>query len=550
MRSGRRHGGRGATKRELELLVRERTAELELAIEQMESADTIIDRWTLDGVIHYMNDFGLKTFGYTAEEVLGKRSVFSIVPDDPDRLAEWVAVRQQLEEDPFRNVHSELQCRHKDGSPVWVAFRNRPILDADDRIVEVFSVGIDITERKLRETELAAENRRMVDELAIGRDIQRSMLPEGSPTFGGRDDFTVRAILEPAREVGGDFYDFFLVDDRHLCVCVGDVSDKGVPAALFMAVTKTLIASRGSNDPIPPSILGHVNDELCRRNEQSMFVTIFLGVLDTATGAFEYANAGHNPPVVRRVDGTLELLDARHGPVAGVIPGFDYGSDTVVLAPGDRIVMFTDGVTEAMDPDQVAFGDDRLLALLAELEGDLDAAVAGVFDAVSTHTGSADAYDDVTVLALAFNGFVGDGVAEMDVSVDRELAAVPPVLDRLDGWMIERVVGDGDRRAVLTVADDLLANVIEHGDGDGPIAASIVLAEGRITLGVEDAGRPFNPLEVPRPDIAAPLEERPIGGLGIHLARSLMHEHEYDRVAGRNVVRVTRWLEGPEGDGG
>ncbi len=537
----------GPSRRELELLVRERTAELELAIEQMESADTIIDRWTLDGVIHYMNDFGLQTLGYSAEEVVGRRSIYSIVPDDPERLAEWFAVRDQLEANPHRNVHSELQCKHKDGSPVWIAFRNRPILDADDRIVEVFSVGIDITDRRLRESRLAADNRRMVDELAIGREIQLSMLPDGAPEFPMHDEFTVRALLEPAREVGGDFYDFFLIDDRHLCVCVGDVSDKGVPAALFMAVTKTLIVSRGSNDTCPASILRHVNDELCRRNDQSMFVTIFIGVLDTQTGTLRFSNAGHNPPIVRRADGNLDVLDPRHGPVAGVVEGFDYRSDEAVLHPGDQLVMYTDGVTEAMDPDNVAFGDDRLLAVLGGPVPDPTTTVEVLFDAVTAHAGERDAFDDVTILVLAFHGQGRLPSAGCELILDHDRAAIAGALDRLEQWMAERDTPDEDRRALLTVADDLLTNAIEHADGSAPVVTTLAITDGWLEFTVSDEGSPFNPFEVEVPDTDAPLEDRRAGGLGIHLARSLMDRHEYDRTSGRNVVRVSRKINGAGG---
>jgi sigma-B regulation protein RsbU (phosphoserine phosphatase) len=543
-RSGR---GSGSSRRELELLVRERTAELELAIEQMESADTIIDRWTLDGVIHYMNDFGLRTLGYTVDEVVGRRSIHSIVPDDPDRLAEWIAVREQLEADPHRNVHSELQCRHKDGSIVWVAFRNRPILDGDDNIVEVFSVGIDITDRKLRESRLVADNRRMGDELSIGREIQLSMLPDGAPEFPGHDEFTVRAVLEPAREVGGDFYDFFLIDDHHLCVCVGDVSDKGVPAALYMAVTKTLIASRGRDDGSPSSIIRHVNDELCRGNDQSMFVTIFVGVLDTRTGTFEFTNAGHNPPILRRADGTLDVLDARHGPVAGVLEGFEYGCDGIVLDPGDQVVMFTDGVTEAMDPDDVAFGDDQLLAVVGQPAADPAVTVRRLFDAVAAHTGDRDASDDVTILALGFHGAAPRTSEEFVITLDHDLTAMDDVIDLLARWMVGRGVADDDRRALLTIADDLLANAIEHTGGGELIEATLAIEGGRLVFTVRDDGPAFNPFEADSPDTTASIEDRRIGGLGIHLARALMHEHEYDRVSDRNVVRVSRRIGDPGG---
>lgn len=549
MRLGRRRWVRGTSRRELETLVRERTAQLELAIDQMESADTIIDRWTIDGVIRSMNQFGLETFGFTEEEVVGQRAMGSIVPDDPERLAEWVAVREELLANPYSNAHSELECRRKDGSPVWIAFRNRPILDADDNIVEIFSVGIDITERRLREARLAAEKRRMEDELNIGREIQLSLLPERFPAFPDRSEFTVHAALEAAREVGGDFYDFFLVDGTHLCVCVGDVSDKGVPAALYMAVTKTLINSRGANDLSPASILTHVNDELCKRNGQSMFVTIFLAVLDTRTGEFRYSNAGHNPPYLTRSDGSVFAISDRHGPAAGIIPGFAYRSDALHLHPGDTVVMFTDGVTEAMNPDRELFGEERLEELLISAgTAQASEVVDRIFAEVAAHSATADPSDDVTVLTVAFHGGRSPARAQLDLTLHAGTGAIGSTLERFDEWMDERSVPDHARRATLVIADDLLNNVVSHaGDGRAPtIEASLELDDQRVQLTVTDDGPPFNPFLVETPNVATRIDERDVGGLGIHLVRNLMEEHHYSRLADRNIVRVARRLAEPE----
>ena len=171
---------------------------------------------------------------------------------------------------------------------------------------------------------------RMEQELNVGHDIQMSMLPLEFPPFPERSEFSLHATLKPAREVGGDFYDFFFVDDDHLCLVVGDVSGKGVPAALFMAVTKTMIKSQATDDPSPASIITRVNDDLSADNPASMFVTLFIAIVNTRTGEFRFTNAGHNPPYILRGD-KLECLDQRHGPIIGAVEGVAFREDRASL---------------------------------------------------------------------------------------------------------------------------------------------------------------------------------------------------------------------------
>ena len=202
---------------------------------------------------------------------------------------------------------------------------------------------------------IEAQKERMQDELNIGREIQMSMLRQDFPVYPDRDEFDLAATILPAREVGGDFYDFFFVDQDHLCLCVGDVSGKGVPAALFMAVTKTLIKSRASSDDSPASIMTYVNDALCEGNEACMFVTLFLAFVNVKTGALVYSNAGHNPPNLKRRSGNVERLSDRHGPVAGAMEGLAFKESAINLEQGDALVFYTDGVTEAMNPEGALF---------------------------------------------------------------------------------------------------------------------------------------------------------------------------------------------------
>ena len=277
---------------------------------------------------------------------------------------------------------------------------NPPILQARVKTHLALKQSMD----SLQETSaaLASAKQRMELELNVGRDIQTSMLPTAVP---GRGEITLCASMEAAREVGGDFYDYYMLSDDELCFCVADVSGKGVPAALFMAMSKTLIKSRATDDKAPAKVLTRVNAELSEDNPECMFVTVFLAVLNLRSGQLRFTNAGHNPPLIRRASGEVELLCDRHGPVVGIMPGEEYGESTVTMAPGDVILVFTDGVTEAMDVDDGLYGDDRLLHVMqSAADSSAQAIVDSVNASVEDFAAGAEQADDITMIAARYNG--------------------------------------------------------------------------------------------------------------------------------------------------
>lgn len=261
---------------------------------------------------------------------------------------------------------------------------------------------------KVRETTAARE--RIESELEVARQIQMGILPRMLPPLPDAREFSLFATLRPARKVGGDLYDFFYLDEFHYCFIVGDVSDKGIPAALFMAVTQTLQRSEAEKLREPGPLVSRINELLSRNNETMMFVTYFLGILDVRTGEVRYTNAGHNPPCIRRAGGALELLSTRHGPALGVVPGTVYGSGSVQLGDGDAFVLYTDGVTEAENPGHDPFGSGALLRVLAYCP---DSSPAGlgeeILQAVDRFAGEAEQADDITLLILRFNAFAEKG---------------------------------------------------------------------------------------------------------------------------------------------
>lgn len=250
-----------------------------------------------------------------------------------------------------------------------------------------------------------AAKERIESELGIAHDIQMSLVPRTFPPFPERREFELHASLVPAREVGGDFYDFFFVDDRRLCIAIGDVSDKGVPASLFMALTRTLLRAIGREPGMGPAeIMSRLNEEIAAENEKCMFVTAFCAFLHIETGAFEYCNAGHNPPFVVRPAGPEELPGTR-GVALGVAAGIPYTSAAIRLGPGDAVFLYTDGITEAMDPERTQFGAVRLAAILAENPGRGCRELIGcVAEGVGTFRRDAGQSDDMTMLALRYRG--------------------------------------------------------------------------------------------------------------------------------------------------
>jgi phosphoserine phosphatase RsbU/P len=404
---------------------------------------------------------------------------------------------------------------------------------------------------------------RMEEELRVGHDLQLSMVPRTFPAFPKRDDVSVHATLRPARELGGDFYDFFFVDADHLFFCVGDVSDKGVPAALFMAAAKTLIRARSADDPSPASLVTYVNAELARDNDACMFVTLFAGRLDTGSGDLVYTNAGHDPPFVRGADGALQRLEERHGPVAGAAPSVAYSESRRRLAPGDVLVAFTDGVTEASDAGARLFSEERAAEAIRSA-GVVSAAavVERLGAAVEAFAGRSAQADDITILALQFRPPLHEAALDGDLppvvetvvihNHTADLDAIEAVLDRLAeraGLPLETMA------QIRVVCDEVLANVISHGFPDGAeheIEVRVALAGRRLVLTVSDDGVPFDPLAAPPPDTSLPLERRAIGGLGIHLVRQLVDEVTYGRRGDRNVLTLMKTVDrrAPVRDGG
>ena len=251
---------------------------------------------------------------------------------------------------------------------------------------------------------VTAEKERISTELHMANQIQESMLPSIFPAFPERSEFDIYATMDPAREVGGDFYDFFLIDDDHLCMVIADVSGKGVPAALFMMISKIIIQSCAMLGRSAGEILTKTNEALCSNNRMEMFVTVWLGILEISTGRITAANAGHEYPAVM-TDGEFELFKDKHGLVIGGLDGVRYKEYELKLRPGDKMFLYTDGVAEAMNSEKELFGTDRMLdALNKEPQEKPQQILKNVRDAVDTFVGNSEQFDDLTMLCFEYKG--------------------------------------------------------------------------------------------------------------------------------------------------
>jgi phosphoserine phosphatase RsbU/P len=284
-----------------------------------------------------------------------------------------------------------------------------PVIRSRDEIGELTS-SFSLMQEKLREyiqdlrTQTAAREK-IESELKIAHDIQQGIIPKIFPPFPNRSDIDIHAVLIPAREVGGDLYDYFLVDDDVLAFAVGDVSGKGVPASLLMAITRTLFRSRTQKNMKVNEIIEAINSDLCLENENVMFVTFFLGLIDLKNGELHYCNAGHNYPYILYKNGETKWLEQTHGTPLGLFPDKKYGSDTVKVNRDDLLLLYTDGVTEAMNKAGDLFGDDRLMQLLEQHDHDwtVSKVTQKILDDIAGFAAGAEQTDDIAILALSYN---------------------------------------------------------------------------------------------------------------------------------------------------
>ena len=380
---------------------------------------------------------------------------------------------------------------------------------------------------------------RLNGELEAAANMQRDMLPRERPE---REEFDIGAAMHPAKEVGGDFYDYFMVDEDHLAVVIADVSGKGVPAALVMAISKMLIKDHTKMGMPVKEVFNEVNRLLCEGNETNVFVTAFLGVLELTTGRFTYVNAGHNPPLLRLGDGGFRYLDVPSGMLLGIFEKFRYGQSELIMAPGDRFFLYTDGVTEAMDPQDTLYGTDRLREYLnAHENADADKVLEGLKADIDAFSGAREQCDDITMLMLDFLKPSEPGrVTERRFDAGEE--SLDAVIDFTKEMLADKPVPKKVATQILTAVDEIFTNIASYAypEGNGSVWLSVSVDENTVRLRFTDSGIAFDPMQTEDPDVDMPADEREIGGLGIFLVKKTMDRIAYARKDGKNVLKLQK----------
>ena len=392
----------------------------------------------------------------------------------------------------------------------------------------------------LEQDAITKKTSRIDSELSLARDIQKGMLPYTFPAFPDHDEFDLYALMHPAKEVGGDYYDFTLIDKNHLAFVMADVSGKSIPASLFMVVSKTLMKSQANNNLKPSEIFYNVNKALCDGNTMGLFVTAWMGIIDLETGVVTYANAGHTPPVIVR-NGEPEILSCKPCFILGGMEGMQYPDFEIQLNKGDIIYLYTDGVTEAENVNNELYGTERLLnAIRKNSDCDMQNLCDNIEKDIHEFEEGNEQFDDLTMLAFRYNG--ND---RREIIVPAIVNNIERVTDFINGKLHERKVPLKIQTQLDVVIDELMSNIAKfayRGKKTGNVSVSIDFDEKAVSMTFRDSGMPFNPIEQTDPDVNAPIEKRKIGGLGLFLVRKTMDELNYEYKDGQNILTIKKYL--------
>lgn len=401
-------------------------------------------------------------------------------------------------------------------------------------------------------------------ELNIARNIQMAMVPKIFPAYPDRPELDVFANLIPAKAVGGDLYDFFLEGDD-LLFCIGDVSGKGIPGSLFMAITCSLFRTIGKQTKSPAAIASTLNDTIAENNEENMFVTMFIGCCNLKTGDFVCCNCGHNAPATNGVVADRSPLTIVPGPDVhflgtaptnipiGIIPGYLYQEARMHVTSGVKMFLYTDGVTEAENPAKELYGDDRLLSTIFNYHGQVPAreSVEGIRHSLIGFTEGAEQSDDITMLCFRYIG-PADSYVEIPADQKPYTLVIPNKVEDMAslGPFIEEVseaFGLSNEVAFqLNLAlDEAVANAVNYAypDGvEGPVVIKVAKCDSSVVFTMIDGGIPFDPTQAGDVDTTLSVEDRPIGGLGIFLIRNMMDSIAYRREDGKNILTMIKNL--------
>lgn len=402
------------------------------------------------------------------------------------------------------------------------------------------------------------EANRYKKDLELANQIQLSVLPSDFPAFPERKEINIYATYVPARQVGGDFYDFYFLDQEHIAFVIADVSGKGIPAAMFMMRAKTALKACCVQNRETGKILSLVNDFLCDNNEAEMFVTAWLGILNVDTGEIKFSCAGHNPPIVIDKSGRVNYLTSKVGLVLGAMKGLPYKTMTGKLDKGEKIFLYTDGVTEATNEKSQLYGEDRLLKV-AEKNADksLRNLLKNVSDDIDDFVLDCEQFDDITMLAIEYFGPWAiniDGTKEeFEITIKAKIKNQYMITDILEEFLNKAGAPDNIIPRVNVAIDEIYSNICNYGYDD---TLGIVTIKGIVDISKQserkdqkfvkltfiDWGKRFNPIDVKPPDTSLSAEERDIGGLGIYMTNKIMDDVFYEYKNNSNRLTIVKYF--------
>ncbi|MBR7027659.1 MAG: SpoIIE family protein phosphatase [Bacteroidales bacterium] len=416
-----------------------------------------------------------------------------------------------------------------------------------ERLLQLLGLGMLVlilritAKNQMKYHKMNEKKERMESELQIGRDIQMAMIPNTFPPFPERDEIDLAACLIPAKEVGGDLYDFYIRDNK-LFFCIGDVSGKGVPASLVMAVTRSLFRSVSVHEKSPQRIVTLMNDAMADMNENNMFVTFFLGILDLETGHMRYCNAGHNPPLI--LSDKLRTLDVVPNLPLGVIAKMPFQEQETDLVYNDTLLLYTDGLNEAVNTKDEEFSMERVEANFqnhCSAQEHLDT----MRKAVDTFVGNAPQSDDLTMLFIHYMNDTKPYASERHLVLHNDIQQIPQLAGFVETIASEMKLEQTMAMGLNLALEEAVTNVILYAypeGSDGLVDIEAIMRKGQLDFIITDSGMPFDPTQRPEVDINASLEARPIGGLGIHLVRQLMDSVSYRREDGKNILTLIKMI--------
>ena len=394
-----------------------------------------------------------------------------------------------------------------------------------------------VTKNQAKYLRLNEQKERMENELHIAREIQMAMIPKTFPPFPERKDLDLAASIIPAKEVGGDLYDFFIRDEK-LFFCIGDVSGKGIPASLVMAVTRSLFRAMSAHEDSPAKIITLMNNSMSETNESNMFVTFFCGVLDLKAGQLRYCNAGHNPPMI--LTDAIRMLPVEPNLPLGILKGMDFIEQETSFQYDDALFLYTDGLSEAENVSQEQFGEARIEKTLHGKKRS-EEHLENIKQQVSLFVGEAPQSDDLTMLFVHYLGDTNKDSYHLTLHNDiGQIELLPEFVETVG----EKARLDHEAVFNLNLAlEETVSNVIMYAypEGtDGTVDITAVVEGKHVSFVITDSGKPFDPTGKKDVDINADVAERPIGGLGIHLVRTIMDTVSYERKDEKNILTITK----------